>query len=227
MNQPNLFSGEDTTRKQPVALPDPNKYQADRIACTRPELHPSTAYQYGCRCRGCYKYHSAMAYRRKLGPLPCAFPGCSAPRRQVQRAKYCDDHTTSRNYEPQRIQQTCASCGQTKPIARTKKYIICSACHDQHAKLITQATAHKATQEALVQWMKSPECALCNKRFYTGRGRTRSAFTIDHDHTCCHGGTSCGQCIRGILCSSCNMSLGHVEAMIARSTLPSILHYIA
>ena len=31
---------------------------------------------------------------------------------------------------------------------------------------------------------------------------------VDHDHDCCRGDRSCGDCIRGLLCRRCNLLIG-------------------
>lgn len=52
-------------------------------------------------------------------------------------------------------------------------------------------------------------CAICQKICKSGKG-----LAIDHNHSCCPSGKSCGKCIRGLLCSNCNRALGMFQESI-------------
>lgn len=45
-------------------------------------------------------------------------------------------------------------------------------------------------------------CRICRKEPADVR------LGVDHDHACCAGKFACGECIRGLLCTQCNASLG-------------------
>jgi len=59
-------------------------------------------------------------------------------------------------------------------------------------------------------------CQIC------GRRPTRQH--IDHDHTCCPRTTSCGRCVRDLLCSNCNVALGLVGDSV--DVLNSMISYL-
>jgi hypothetical protein len=49
-------------------------------------------------------------------------------------------------------------------------------------------------------------CAICRR----ATGATKR-LAVDHDHGCCPGPSSCGRCVRGLLCSVCNDLMGHAR----------------
>lgn len=65
-------------------------------------------------------------------------------------------------------------------------------------------------------------CAICSVAVPDS-----SSLHVDHDHGCCPGRRSCGRCVRGLLCASCNIALGHLGDSITRmeSAIVYLLSY--
>lgn len=63
---------------------------------------------------------------------------------------------------------------------------------------------------AALKTEQSGVCACCGNP-ETARDHRKGKIKllqVDHDHACCPSKKSCGKCVRGLLCSKCNMILG-------------------
>ena len=65
----------------------------------------------------------------------------------------------------------------------------------------------EATYVALLE-AQAGGCAICSTDTPDSAGRS---WHIDHDHRCCPGAYSCGLCVRGLLCGSCNQGIGYFQ----------------
>src|ERR1700727_1589635 len=72
---------------------------------------------------------------------------------------------------------------------------------------------HKLTEQQYSQILvhQNGVCAICRRPPDSG-----TLLVVDHDHQCCPGDVSCGNCVRGLLCIKCNWALGHMNDDAAR-----------
>ena len=70
------------------------------------------------------------------------------------------------------------------------------------------------------------QCPICLKKLSnpTLEDANRWETNIDHDHTCCPDYTTCGKCLRGLLCRDCNLLIGHAKDNI--DTLKRAVEYL-
>lgn len=64
------------------------------------------------------------------------------------------------------------------------------------------------------------KCAICG----IPESELPKKLHVDHDHLCCSGNESCGKCVRGLLCSKCNMGVGYFNDSI--ELLMSAISYL-
>jgi hypothetical protein len=76
------------------------------------------------------------------------------------------------------------------------------------AHILATYNLTKEMYEALYK-AQGGRCATCQR----ATGKTRR-LSVDHDHKCCSGRTSCGRCVRGLLCRPCNTLLGRARDAI-------------
>ena len=103
------------------------------------------------------------------------------------------------------LNQACAHCGALMEASARRRYCVnCSPPGDTAARVMLRNYNFSRAEYNALLAKQSGVCAmvLCG----------RPAKVIDHDHVCCPGKKTCGKCIRGLLCVTCNSWLAPLEA---------------
>lgn len=133
--------------------------------------------------------------------------------------------------------KTCIKCGELKPYeeyyqggtARDGRFTECKSCNRARAREWQRARRatdpRYATNIALkskygisleqyeAMLLDQGGCAICGAQEAGGRGQR---FHVDHNHMCCPGQRSCGECVRGLLCHGCNTGIGALGENVER-----------
>lgn len=158
-------------------------------------------------CGGHYARHlrgqdmdAPMRAYRPTGPMPmCSVGGCEYQADCRLPDATCASHRNifrrSGSYNKVRMDhtrkpKTCMITGCTE---RAKSRMACTS-HN------TRCTMYRLTVIQLDAILSKGICELC--------GKDSQKISIDHDHACCPGERSCGNCVRGGICAPCNLGLG-------------------
>jgi len=120
-------------------------------------------------------------------------------------------------HEVDRVERTalCSRCGPTRIRVsgiNGRKKTCWTVVEEGWARSVIHQQGLSTEGYAFMLQAQEHKCALC--------GADGVPLLIDHDHTCCPGKTSCGKCVRGLLCRRCNTGLGFFKDdldMLARA----------
>lgn len=149
-------------------------------------------------CRGlCAAHYTQRIVGRELGAL------ASASRSPIP--------CTARN---DKGEKHCPGCRQWQPL---EAYSVnnnrddnlsefCRTCRTANRARTTYGLTAEAYEGLLLD--HGGGCFLCSRQ--NSRG-TQKSLSIDHNHACCPGPRSCGECVRGLLCDDCNLAIGFLR----------------
>lgn len=136
----------------------------------------------------------------RRSPAQCA-GGCGRPVRKRRGAKWCSPCITRK---PKVVCRTCGEAFAIDMVVGRR----CKPCMSKasHEKRVGETYGLAPGDYARLLEHQGGACFICQRR----PGLKRLA--VDHDHSCCAGPISCGQCVRGLLCRNCNRDvLGHLK----------------
>jgi hypothetical protein len=170
-------------------------------------------YKFGVdfKCKSCRNGYN-LRVSRTSGKFTCTVDQCD--RRHYAKG-YCRLHYDRvRDYGRTDILKEVLPLDQEKQFYRT----INGKVYKGNLYSLESRIWHKYKM-TVEQWTALAEngCNICGAA--TGTASDRHLH-VDHDHACCPGKTSCGECVRGIVCNSCNTAIGRYEKGTLRDDYP-------
>ena len=194
---------------------------------------PFTMYANGAGTKYCSTACKREGYTRAArspGPPPPSVicPICDIKfSRNVGRGgyKYCSPECRRESAKRRgRPDVSCAWCGRPgRPGGNSGENMrerwgwpyVCLACLAPLRSVLPRLRMHRVSAEKARTLLTSPGCEVCGTdllvRIRPVGGGYSARLAVDHDHACCPGPTSCGQCVRGFLCPGCNMAEGNLD----------------
>lgn len=154
---------------------------------------------HSCNACGTVKPHSGY-YKDKTGA--CGFESrCKDCRQEERRSRWAENKGGHRDKHEARMQEPVRRSQTLEYLFEYRLRTSFNITPDQYEWLLTQ---------------QNGVCALCfepeRKIHHKSKTGEISRLAVDHDHRCCsESAKSCGKCIRGLLCNSCNTVMGKIE----------------
>lgn len=175
----------------------PDGYRKQCLACENPESYARRQERENLRARGLIRC-SRCREDKAISDFPA--------RTNAGRPAYCtlcqrEWHKEYREKNRSRVNELARSQRLSRIQREPEKYR--EADIRRNLKALYNITPEQYDEMLEAQ---GGVCGICGK---PPMGSRRLA--VDHDHRCCPGSKSCGECVRGLLCGSCNPKLGFYE----------------
>lgn len=169
----------------------------------------------------CKKCNSKSAREKKQGPIlgPFYIRKCYICKTLAQDIKDMKDRFVKDKSLKAGYGNICKKCNSKKAQDHAKNF------PEMFKKRTTRNRLKSNYSITIDQYNKikndqNDRCLICNIH----ESDTKNGLYVDHDHLCCNKKNTCGKCIRGLLCKSCNMGLGNFKDKV--SSLKNAIIYL-